>query len=113
MLSGGTHRRALPRYQREKIQILNISFFGVGIEPTTCLRQDDLSSRDLMELSNCYWIMDTIGNPSVIVIGSDNPSIPLNEILDVMKELLLVCVVLLCTYTTDSFKKKLKNIIYM
>ena len=33
MLSGGTGRRALPRYQSEEMTILNISFPLNGIEP--------------------------------------------------------------------------------
>ena len=36
MLSGGTHRRALSRYQSEEMKILSISVPRMGIEPTTC-----------------------------------------------------------------------------
>ena len=35
MLSGGTQRRALPRYQCKEMKILNITFQRVGIEATT------------------------------------------------------------------------------
>ena len=35
VLSGGTQRRVLPRYQCKKMKILNITFQRVGIEATT------------------------------------------------------------------------------
>ena len=36
VLSGGTLRTALARYQSKEMKILNISFFRVGFKLTTC-----------------------------------------------------------------------------
>ena len=51
VFSGETQRRALSHNQRKEMEILNISFPRMGIEPTTCR----VYSRMLVPLSN-DWI---------------------------------------------------------
>ena len=60
-LSGESQPRALPRCQRKKMEILNISFLRLGIELTTC----SVYSGTLVWLSSEYHEPNSISYPSV------------------------------------------------
>ena len=54
MLNGGTQPPALPRYQSEKIKILNISLPRVGIEPVafTVIRRESAKNNKRSSKNN-------------------------------------------------------------
>ena len=58
MFGDGTQRLSLPRYQIEEMQILDISFSRVGIEPTACRAY----SHTLEALASNVYIL-VVNNP--------------------------------------------------
>ena len=59
-MSGETHRRAVPPYHGEEVNILMILVYGMAIEPTTVMLHfhacDPAPRRDSLDLINLLYI---------------------------------------------------------